>query len=254
MQLDGDHRFIKPIIKHFKGQDVSEISPVDVQHAAMKLYPNHAPATRNRQAITPTQAVLNHAHQLGWRNPIKVERFHVGKTKPKNPVDQQWLDKFMAQADADGYQNVSAAVLFMNHTAARRKEMVTLTGEYFIPDEKIAILRKTKTDEYAIAYLTDQLVDRMIALKPKPGEPLFGYRSLDTINRAMKRICKAAQIDYRSTHEAGRHSFGTNAIAEGADVKTAMDAGRWKSANLFLQTYVHSDEAGRKIAKLIENK
>lgn len=34
----------------------------------------------------------------------------------------------------------------------------------------------------------------------------------------------------------------------GIDVKTAMEAGDWRSANLFVGTYVHANEAGRSVA------
>ena len=74
---------------------------------------------------------------------------------------------------------------------------------------------------------------------------MFRYTDPKAVNRRMKAVCRRAGIEYRSTHSAGRHSFGTNAMKEGADVKEAMDAGRWKSAKLFLETYVHSEEAGR---------
>jgi hypothetical protein len=35
---------------------------------------------------------------------------------------------------------------------------------------------------------------------------------------------------------------------EGASIKDAMDAGGWKSAKLFLETYVHSKDARRSLA------
>ena len=38
----------------------------------------------------------------------------------------------------------------------------------------------------------------------------------------------------------------------GARVKDAMEAGGWKSAALFMQTYVHADEAGRNIAGIFD--
>ena len=43
-------------------------------------------------------------------------------------------------------------------------------------------------------------------------------------------------------------SFATNAISLGVGVKAAMDAGRWKSSTVFLETYVHSENAGRLVA------
>ena len=252
LELEGDHRFLEPVMRHFKGRIVDEIAPAEIRHAALKIYPNHSPATRNRQAITPAQAVINHAHDLGWCEQIRVKSFPVPKGGGKKPVSGEWLEAFMAEADRVGSSAIGTAVLFMNQTAARRSEAVHLTGEYFLPDEKLAILVKTKTDEFAIAYLTDHLVERMSALNPEPGRPVFGIWEPTGLNKAMKRICRSAKIDQRSPHEAGRHSYGTNAIASGVDVKSTMEGGRWKSASLFLETYVHSNEAGRKVAEILE--
>jgi len=46
----------------------------------------------------------------------------------------------------------------------------------------------------------------------------------------------------------GRHAFATNAISAGVDIKTAMEAGDWKSSVIFLETYVHTKNAGRVVA------
>ena len=49
-------------------------------------------------------------------------------------------------------------------------------------------------------------------------------------------------------HQAGRHSFATNALAMGAAVNEVMEAGGWKTARMVLETYAHANGAGRSIA------
>ena len=68
----------------------------------------------------------------------------------------------------------------------------------------------------------------------------------------MKSVAKWAGIAIRTTHSAGRHSFGTNVMAGGAKVKDAMEAGGWKSAKLFMETYVHSLDAGKSVAAIFD--
>lgn len=249
MQIGGEKRFLTPIIKHFKGRRLGTIKPAEIREMALKLYPNHSPATRNRQAVIPARAVINHAHDLGWCGPIKVKMFDVPRSRKHRPVDRPWLEKFMAQADADKLWHLSAIVLFMNQTGARVSEAVRLMGEHVDLLERVALLEKTKTDEWSPRHLTAELVVRIAALEPREGHPVFSYTDPKAVNRRMAAVCKRAKIDRRSTHSAGRHSFGTNAMAAGADIKTAMDAGGWKSAKLFLETYVHSKEAGRSLAE-----
>ena len=112
------------------------------------------------------------------------------------------------------------------------------------------MLEKTKTDEWSVRHLTSELVTRMAALGLAEGEPVFRYTDTKAVNRRIVAVCKRAEIEKRTTHSAGRHSFGTNAMAvPDADIKAAMDAGGWKSAKLFLETYVHSHDAGKSLAE-----
>lgn len=252
MLQGGEGRFLTPIIQYFKGRPLNTIAPGDVREAAIKLYPHASPATRNRQVIVPTVAVINHGHSRKWCAPIRVELFPVPKSKKHKPVTDQWLDRFMAQCDRDGLPHLAALVLFMNQTAARVSEAVNLMGEHVDLENRACVLAKTKTDEWSLRYLTAELTLRLAALGIQPGERVFGYTDRCAVNRRIKAVCKRAGIEPRTTHSVGRHSFATNAIRKGASVKQAMEAGSWKSARLFLETYVHTEEAGRAVAELFD--
>lgn len=248
----GERRYLAPLLKHFKGRRVGGIKPGEVREAALKLYPTASAATRNRQAIVPARAVINHAHSMGWCQPIRVELFEVRKSRKNRPVDRAWMDAFMARADADGLPHLSACVLFMHQTGARVSEAVRLMGEHVDLGRRVAVLERTKTDEWSVRHLTSELVLRMAALGVEEGEPVFRYTDRCAVTRRMKEVCKRAEIEPRSSHAAGRHSFGTNAMEAGAHVKAAMEAGGWKSAKLFLETYVHADSAGKELAAIFD--
>jgi len=64
----------------------------------------------------------------------------------------------------------------------------------------------------------------------------------------MKAVCRRAGIPFVPPHQAGRHSFASNALAMGATAKEVMEAGGWKTARMVLETYAHANEAGRSIA------
>jgi integrase len=248
----GEGRFLPPVLKHFKGRSLSSIAPGDVREMAITLYPRAAPATRNRNAIIPARAVIRHGHSRGWCGPLSVELFPVPKPRKHKPVARQWLDAFMTQADRDGLSHLSGIVLFMHQTGARAGEAVRLCGEDVNLAARKAVLVKTKTEEDSVRHLTTELVVRMAALGLRDGERVFRYTDPKAVNRRMAAVCRRAGIEVRSTHSAGRHSFATNAMASGAKVKDAMDAGGWKSAKLFVETYVHSDDAGRSVAELFD--
>ena len=250
LEQGGEGRFLPPILKHFKGRAVASIKPGDVRQMAIELFDN--PATRNRQAITPARSVINHAHDRGWCGPISVKLFPVPKSRKHKPVDREWLDTFLAQCDLDGLPHLAAAVLFMHQTGARASEAANLMGEHVDLSSAAIVLAKTKTEEWHPRYLTAELVARLAALEIEDGSRVFRYAHPTSINHRMKKVCKRAGIEYRSPHSAGRHSFATNAMRLGVGIKDAMDAGGWKSASLFMETYVHSDDPGRRVASAFE--
>lgn len=252
LQQGGEGRYIPKVLKHFKGRAVGSINPGDIRAAALELYPHASPATRNRQAIIPARAVVNHAHSLGWCGAIRVKQFDVPKSRKNKPVDRDWMDKFLAEADKSGLPHLSACVLFMQQTGARVSEAINLTGEYVDLGERVALLEKTKTDEWSPRHLTTELVVRLVGLGLEKGKRVFGYTDRQAVNRRIKAVCKRAEIEPRSSHAAGRHTFATTAIDGGAKIKDAMDAGGWKSAALFIQTYVHSKEAGQAVAGIFD--
>lgn len=252
LQQGGEGRYLPPIIKFFKGRSIGSIKPAEIRQMSLVLYPKHLPSTRNRQGIIPARAVVNHAHDLGWCGAIRVKQFDVPKSRKNKPVDRDWMERFMAEADKSGLPHLSACVLFMQQTGARVSEAINLTGEFVDLGERVALLEKTKTDEWSPRHLTIELVARLAALSLKKGVRVFGYTDRQAVNRRIKAVCDRAGIEPRSTHAAGRHSFATNAIDGGAKIKDAMDAGGWKSAALFMQTYVHSKDAGRNVAGIFD--
>lgn len=246
----GEGRFLPAILKHFQNRKVASIKPGEIRDMALKIYPNAKPATRNRQALIPARAVINHAHSLGWCQPITVQMFEVAKSRKHKPVDDDWLTAFLAQADKDKLPHVSAIVLFMNQTGARVAEAVNLLGEHVDLENRMAVLVKTKTEEDSYRALTSELVLRITSLGLREGERVFSYTQPRSVNRRIKAVCRRAGIPNRTTHSAGRHSFGTNAMAlPNANIKEAMTAGGWKSAPLFMGTYVHTTEAAKSLAE-----
>lgn len=252
LQQGGEGRYLPKILTYFKGRAIGSIKPAEIRHMALVIYPKHLPSTRNRQAVIPARAVINHAHDMGWCGAIKVKQFDVPQSRKNKPVDKDWMKRFLAESDKSGLPHLSACVLFMQQTAARVSEAINLTGEYVDLGERVALLEKTKTEQWSTRHLTVELCARMAALGLVKGKRVFGYTDRQAVNRRIKAVCKRAGIEPRSSHAAGRHSFATNAIEGGAKVKDAMEAGGWKSAALFMQTYVHSKEAGRNVAAIFD--
>lgn len=64
MEAEKSMRFVLPILDYWKDTPIREISAGAIKQSAFKLYPDGKPATRNRQVITPTVAIINHVAEL----------------------------------------------------------------------------------------------------------------------------------------------------------------------------------------------
>lgn len=247
----GSDRFMPAIVEYFGEQHLFQIFPFDIKQMAMELFPSHSPATRNRQAITPARAVFSHAYERGWGPLLRIRNFKEDPPVRKNAASQAWLHAFVRQSDKDGLQHLAALVMFMSQTAARVSEAVDLRWSEVDIINRTVLLLKTKTGTNSRRMLTDQMIARLYGMQEgqEPQDRVFRYKSRHSVNERIKAVCQRADIPYKPSHTCGRHAFANNTLALGIDVKSAMDAGGWKSPTVFLGTYVNPRNAGRLVAE-----
>jgi integrase len=248
----GEGKYLPVILDYFGDRMLVEIFPFDIRQMALELYPTQSNATRNRQAITPVRAVFTHAYDRGWASLMRIQKLKEGRRQTKKPASVVWLHCFISQADRDHLPHLATLVMFMAQTGARVSEAVALRWSEVDLHNRQALLLKTKTERNSPRFLTDDLIGRLHALAAhqRPEDPVFRYNSRYSVNERIKAVCMRANIPYKSSHACGRHSFATNAIALGADIAVAMEAGGWKSSKVFIETYVHPRNPGRRVAEL----
>lgn len=243
----GDERFMLKVFNAFDGWELRTITPHIIRQKAQEAYPEASGATRNRQFITPAQAVINWGHQQGMCGPIKVKRFPVAKAD-RRAVGRDWMDAFMSEASP----HLGALFLFMFTTGARISEAVGLEWADVNLKDRTALLRDTKNGTDHTAHLSDELCEAISALPLGPR--VFGYRSRHSVYGPTQNACKRAGIEYVPPHQAGRHSFATALDAAGVTATRIANAGNWKSVRLVQDTYTHPDDAGKLAAKIMERK
>jgi integrase len=131
-------------------------------------------------------------------------------------------------------------------------EVARVLPEHVDLSARVVLLEDTKTGKWQPRHITDELAIRIKNLPRTPGAPLFGYRSRYGIRHRAIAVCRRAKIPFIPSHQAGRHSFATNALAMGADPKQVMEAGGWKSARMVLEIYAHAENAGQIVAGLFD--
>lgn len=252
LEAGGERTYLPPLIKRFRGRRLGTIKPEELREAARAIYPHGKPSTRNRQGIIPARAVINHAAGKGWCPIISVKNFPVEKVR-RQAADRSWLEQFVARADQDGLPHLAAAVLFMAQNAARVTEAAQVMPEDVDLQSRVITLRHTKTDEWARRHITLELTLRLANLEMTEGRPVFGYNARFGIYRRMVAVCRRAGLAWRPPHQAGRHSYATNALERGANLKQVMEGGGWATSRMVLEIYAHAQEGGKAIANLFDS-
>lgn len=229
-------KYLEKIEDYWKDTLVKDIAAGAIRQSAMEIYPKAGPATRNRQVITPTRAVINHCAELEMCPPIRVRKFKF-EQKIKKPVLLDWLDTFCAHA-----RPISAALAtFMFATACRISETRRVEWEDIDFQSCTILVRKTKNKKERMPHMPQRLLVALANL-PRDRKP-FGYGET-TLRRwwdeDIELTTQAVEGFQRLTFHSCRHGFATTMLRKGYDPKTAAELGGWDSVTLFIDTYTHA--------------
>jgi integrase len=228
-------RFLERIEDYWKNTLVKDIKPSGIRQMATALYPNAGNATRNRQAIIPCQAIINHAAEDELCPFIRVKRSKVEK-KIRPPFTLEWVDSFCRHAPP----HLAALVLFIFSTGARISEALAVEWEHVNLQARTILIPKSKIAEQRLVHLPERVLVGIANLPRLNHRPVFFYRKRCDFHNKWDAVIKAAGIK-RMTPHSGRHGFATTALKT-MDPKTAAWLGGWKKTRVFMETYVHAIE------------
>ncbi len=233
-QADKPTRFLRKIEDYWKDAPVKDISPGAIKQAAITLYPEASAATRNRQVIVPTQAIINHAAEMKLCNHIRVQRFQVTK-KVKEPATWEWVSQFMHAANP----HLGALACFMLLTGARVSEALNVQWSDVDLSKARAIIKATKIGEEREAHLPPALVAAIANIEGERHGKVFKYSSRSTAKVQWNKAIERAGMKRLSFH-ACRHGFATSLLHRGVDVITIARLGGWKTPAHIFETYGHA--------------
>jgi integrase len=222
--------FLAPVEKHLGATLVKDINPGVIQQMAMELYPTWSGASRNRGAIIPAQAVINHCAESELCQRIRVKRFKPD-TKEKPFVTLPWVQAFMVEASPA----LGAYALHMFLTGARPTE--ALEADIDIPGAT-TLLHESKIGHERRAHMPAMLVAALANVPQVNGRPFFFYRNINSLGDAWDGAIKRAKIQ-RMTPHCCRHGFITGLLRRGIDVKTVA----WladMTVETLVKTYAHA--------------
>lgn len=222
-------RFLEPVEDYLKDTLVRDIKSATIRTMAMELFGHCSGASRNRLAIIPAQAVINHAAESELCQRIRVKRFKED-TKEKPFATLEWIREFGKEASPQ----LHAYALFMILTGARPTE--ALEADIDLPS-CTALLHESKIGHERRAHLPAMLVAALANLPPS-NRPLFFYYNIEDLRPAWEGAIKRAKIQ-RLTPHCCRHGFITGLLRRRVDVKTAA----WladMTVETLVKTYAHA--------------
>ena len=245
-QAERSDRFLRRLEDFWRDTPIQDITPGGIRSAAITLYPNAGPATRNRQAIVPTQAVINHAAEHELCQNIRVKRFEA-KKKTKEPATWEWVQSFMASAHKP---NLAALACFMYLTGARISQALAVQWDDIDWKSGKVLIRATqKGDDDRRAHMPSELIAAIANIPGDRSGVVFGFRSRGNCRTQWNGAISRAGIKRLSYHSC-RHGFATGLLDQGVSPVTVAKRGGWKSPQHVFQTYGH-DIAAESVTDLL---
>lgn len=230
-------RYLDKVEDYWKDTLVKDITAGAIRQSAIDIHPNDSGATRNRQVITPTQAVINHCAELEMCPPIRVRRFKHEK-KIKEPVTLEWLMTLCEHARPI----IKALALDMFATARRINEAMRADWPDYDFHQRTILIRDTKTKQERLAHMPAPLLVALANL-PRDDKP-FGRWSESRLREMwdedIAATAKAVPGFKRLTFHSCRHGFATKLLQDGVSVVMVAKLGGWASPQQVLSTYAHA--------------
>ena len=240
MQAGGEGRFLRPILEYF-GPDfrLADMNNAALNAAAEAILPEAAPATINRNLITPVRAVVNLAVEEGLATPVKFRK------RREPPARTRWLRPAEAEAlihhAGDHLVPILAALI---GSGARVSEILEARASNFHPDTGEVWLENTKSDFPRMVRLPGRARDLILEARPPAGGALLrrpdggAYstgRGATPISNAFNRARDKAGLGRDVTPHILRHTWATWYYAQTRDFAGLLDLGGWRVADMAMR-------------------
>jgi integrase len=242
MKAGGERRYLAPLLNHFGARPLDRIDQNAVDRAAIDLYPNASPATRNRQVYTPIAAVLRHAdpgHALRLRRP----------KQPRGRV--RWIEPAQAhRLIAAASPKLRPLIVFLLGTGCRIGEAISLDWEKVSLERSFVWIGETKNGEPRGVHLPDAVLVELANVTARQGR-VFGYRDRWLVYDDWLPACAAIGLADFTPHDC-RHTWATWMRQYGGlDLRGLLGTGAWRSIHSVLRyQHVAADEASKAADKL----
>lgn len=233
-----DGRFLIKILDEIGTMRLHDIDHNTIKSLTAKLYPTAAPATINRQLISPISAVIRASHKIGLCDLKIFEKLTVGKGRLR------WLQPFEAEkllSAAQGMGHLQHIIYTLLGTGMRTGEALSLlpkdlhleSGQAFLPFTKNGDPRMVELPRRSIAALTTidtlEFAETPLFRTPKGRPYVMRQNGGGQIQAAFNKARAAAGLGPDVTPHTLRHTWATWFYAQTTDFVRLRALGGWKS-------------------------
>lgn len=226
MRAGGEAYYIRKLLKHFGDLPLSKIDQAALDAAAISLYPNATPATRNRQVYTPISAMLRHAGvQIMLRRPAGAQ----GNQRTVWLWPEQAEAVFAEAGKID--KDFEALLIILCYTGLRLSEALRMTWNDVRLSESFSFVGKTKNGEPRPVFLPAVAVTALGNMESKEGW-VFKFSKGGHIYSLLRLACFRAGVELPegTAFHVCRHSYGAWMRRYGrVDTTGLVATGAWKS-------------------------
>lgn len=226
---------------------IARIRHADLVDAANLLYPNCAPATKNREALRPAAAILHYAASNELCPWLRIPLFK--EPRPKTRAVTQDIARVLI-ASLEGKKRL--LLLWLFRQGPRISDALRIRGEHIDLKRRMVVRHIGKSDEDVEDPLHDEVWELLANDPPGPG-PLFPWRTKNGVYKWLRPYVRALGIKF--TPHMARHSLGKWLNEDGASLRTIMDTLHHldpKSSIRYQSTDIEVvRQIGRRLGKLV---
>jgi integrase len=227
MKAGGERKYLKRLLEHFGDKPLSQIGQDTIGVAAIQLYPDATPGTRNRQVFTPVSAIMRHAGcNLALRRPKGA-----GGAKATAWLWPEQAEAIFSEA-AKIDKEFETLLIVLCYTGMRLSEALGLTWNDMRLQDGFAYIPNTKNEEPRAVFLPPVAVAALAGLDGlRDDGRTFRFAKSGHLYSLLRTAAFRAGVDFpvRSAFHIFRHTYATwMRRYAGLDTKGLVATGAWK--------------------------
>jgi len=259
--LEGALKNFQDFISEEYPQFANRIEPKNLSREMMERFAHYIEDVHTGEGIRTYwqrfKRLINYAVEKGVikKSPcLRIKVMNTNDILGKDILSREELQQLFATHYQKESETIRRAFALTCFTGIRHCDLATLTYGNIDYSNHLMTFRQSKVQhDSSVSGVPIPLNDTLLAIigeKPeraKDSDLIFALPSIEASNKALRHWTKRAGIDKHITWHCGRHSFATNLLSNGANIKVVSEL-LGHSSLKFTQKYVRALDDQKKAA------